>query len=323
LYYCYEIDTVYGRKIGFKTIKEAARRYYEEKIEEYFRLNKFLHEAFEERSSIYSLKELLEAIVKRAKELRVYRDSRVMSDLPGRPPTSHFHALAEYDRVLSTLELNFFVTKYYEMKDRDGRDVSVYALNYGLCQQQAISFGRPREKREQRLYFVERIFDYSPIIASYIKVNQEIICDECKERHAPESLPAIQAFGMLCPKCQKGHCRVVNLSRKYEELINGIASENLLPEAELGILKTLHDERRKMFAKEIAAELDCSYQLVGWRGKNLADRELVERDKNEQNRRVFKIREKAASIYFTDDAKDTMDFGDDNPDERDAENLDY
>ena len=42
------------------------------------------------------------------------------------------------------------------------REVSVYALNYGLCQQQTIAFGRPREKREQRLFFVERIFDFSP-----------------------------------------------------------------------------------------------------------------------------------------------------------------
>jgi hypothetical protein len=111
LYYCYEVDTVYGRKIGSKTIKDAARRYYEEKIEQAFRLNKFLHEAFEERSSIYSLKELLEVIVRRAKGLRNYRESKVMGELAGRPPTSHFHALIDYDSVLSTLELNFFITK--------------------------------------------------------------------------------------------------------------------------------------------------------------------------------------------------------------------
>ena len=323
LNYCYEADTVYSRKIGVKTIKDSARRYYEEKIAESFRLNKFLHEAFEERSSIFSLKELLEAIVKRAKELRAYRESKIMSELPGRPPTSHFHVLAEYDSVLSTLELNFLVTKYYEMKDRDGRDVSVYALNYGLCQQQAISFSRPKEKREHRLYFVERIFDFSPIIAAYIKVNQEIICENCNERHSPESLPAIEKFGMLCPKCQKGKCNVVNLSRKYEKLITDIAAENLLPRAELGILKTLHDEHRSMFAKEIASELDCSYQLVGFRGKNLADRELVERGKNEQGRRVFLLKDKAAAIYFAADPTDAMDFGNVLQDERDTESFDY
>lgn len=309
LYYCYETSIIYGQRIGVRTIQAAARRYYEEKIYQYFRLNKFLHETFEERSSIYSLKELLEEIVKRAKELRSYRESKVMSEISGRPPTSHFHVLAEYDQVLSTLELNFFLTKYYEMKDRDGREVSVYALNYGLCHQQTISFGRPREKREQRLYFVERIFDYSPIIASYIKVNQEIVCDHCSKRHPHEMLPAIQAFDMLCPECKKGTCKIINLSRKYEKLINSVSEENLLPDTELGILKTLHDERKQMFAKEIAEELDCSYQLIGKRGRNLAERDLVERRENEKGRRVFEISSSANEMYFSEATDDQMDFG--------------
>jgi hypothetical protein len=217
--------------------------------------------------------------------------------------------MAEYDSVLSTLELNFFLTKYYEMKDRDGNEVSVYALHYGLCQQQTISFGRPREKREHRLYFVERIFDFSPIIASYIKVNQEIVCDQCGHRHSYELFSAIQAYEMLCPKCKKGTCRVVNLSRKYEQLIKSVDDENLLPDTELGILKTLHDERKRMFAREIATELDCSYQLIGKRGRNLAERDLVHREENEKGRRVFEISKTAEEVYFTVVPQDKMDFG--------------
>jgi hypothetical protein len=310
LFYAYETNIIYNKRIGILAVQAGARRYYEEKIDQYFRLNKFLHETYEERSSIFSLKELLEEIVKRAKSLRSYRESKMMSELSGRPPTSHFHVVTDYDPVLSTLELNFFLTKYYEMKDRDGREVSVYALNYGLCQQEAISFGRPRQKREHRLYFVERIFDYSPIIASYIKVNQEIVCDTCGRRHDHEKLPAIQEFDMLCPGCKKGRCRIVNLSRKYERLIKEVSEENLLPATELGILKTLHDERRRMFAKEIAAELDCSYQLVGKRGRNLSERDLISRDENEQGRRVFEIKGNAESVYFLPDPEDSMDFGD-------------
>ena len=309
LFFCYETTVIYDKRIGVSTIQEAARRYYEEKIDHYFRLNKFLHETFEERSSIYSLKELLEEIVKRAKMLRTYRESKVMSGIEGRPPTSHFHVKSEYDPVLSTLEINFFLTKYYEMKDRDGRDVSVYAINYGLCQQQAISFGRPREKREHRLYFVERIFDYSPIVVSYIKVNQEIVCNNCGYRHSYEMLPAIQAYDMLCPQCKKGTCALVNLSRKYERLIMSVADENLLPDTELGILKTLHDERKSMFAKEIAAQLDCSYQLVGKRGRSLAERDLVAREENETGRRVFVITPFAQEVYFAVTPEDRMDFG--------------
>jgi predicted transcriptional regulator len=309
LYYGYETNIIYGNRIGLKTIQDASRRYYEEKIDYYFRLKKFLHETFDERSSIYSLKELLEELVKRAKELRNYRDSQVMRDISGRPPTSHFHVISEYDPILSSLELNFFLTKYYEMKDRDGREVSVYALNYGLCQQQTISFGRPREKREHRLYFVERIFDYSPIISSYLKVNQEIVCDHCGHRHSHDKLPAIQTFDMLCPECKTGTCRIINLSRKYEKLIKQVSDENLLPETDLGILKTLHDERRRMFAKEIGAELDCSYQLIGKRGRSLAERNLLSREENEKGRRVFEINSIAEDVYFSETKDDNMDFG--------------
>jgi hypothetical protein len=309
LYYCYESHIIYDKPITVTAIHSSAKRYFEEKIGHYFKLNKFLHESFEERSSIFSLKELLEELVKRAKVLRSYRESKIMKEIVGRPPTSHFHILREYDGVLSSLELNFFVSKYYEMKDRDGRDVSVYAFNYGLCQQETISFGRPDEKREQRLYFVERIFDYTPIVVSYIKVNQEIVCQNCNERHDVEKLAAIQAFDMLCPKCKIGTCRIINLSRKYENLIKQVSEESLLPQTDLGILKTLHDERKKMFAKEIASELDCSYQLVGKRGKNLAERNLVNREENEQGRRVFEIKQAAQDIYFdTDDSDLDFDF---------------
>ncbi len=309
LFFCYEMTLIYDKRIGVRTIQDASRRYYEEKIDHYFRLNKFLHETFEERSSIYSLKELFEEIVKRAKALRTYRESKVMSEIEGRPPTSHFHVRNEYDIILSTLELNFFLTKYYEMKDRDGREVSVYAINYGLCQQQAISFGRPREKREHRLYFIERVFDFSPIVMSYIKVNQEIVCNSCGHRHSHEMLPAIQTYDMLCPQCKKGTCVLVNLSRKYERLIRSVSDENLLPVTELGILKTLHDERKSMFAMEIAAQLDCSYQLVGKRGRTLAERDLVSRGENEKGRRVFEITTIAQKVYFDVGPEDRMDFG--------------
>jgi integrase len=60
LTYLYEGDLIHGRKIGPRAIREATRKYYDEKIESYFRMGKFLHETFNERSSIFSLKELLE-----------------------------------------------------------------------------------------------------------------------------------------------------------------------------------------------------------------------------------------------------------------------
>ena len=180
------------------------------------------------------------------------------------------------------------------MKDRDGKEVSVYAINYGLCQQETINFGRPREKREQRLYYVERIFDYSPIIKTYLSMNQEIVCDECGAKHEASDLPMLEKYGMLCPDCKKGQCKVVNLSKKYGDLIQKVSEDSLLPKTELG----------------------CSYQLIGKRGKNLSERELVERDENDKGRRVFKISKEAEELYFTNNSEnDNFDF--DEPEEQD------
>jgi hypothetical protein len=300
LFYAHELSLIYEKPIGLRSIRDVSRRFYEEKIESYFATNRFLHESFAERSSIFSLKELLEKIVARARELRKHSDSQVMKEIPGRPPTSHFHVVKEYESIFASLELNFFLSKYFEMSDRDGKKVSVFALNFGLCQKYSIEFGRPSGKREFRLYFVERVFDYSSIIRAHIEANQEIICEGCGSSFSLEHLEMLKFFGMLCPKCKKGTCRVTNLSKKYEETLRAVDEKLLLPSTELGILKTLHSEKRPLFAGEIAEELDCSHQLVGRRAKNLADRGLVNRKKNTEQRREFSITEDAEKSYFVE-----------------------
>jgi hypothetical protein len=183
LHFAYQNQLIHGKRIGVRAIQEAALRYYEEKVASYFAVGQFLHETFAERSSIYSLKELLEQIVARARELRTHK-SAVFDKISGRPPTSHFHVPIELEQLLSSLELNFFLTKYFEMSDRDGRKVSIFALNYGLCQRYTISFGRPLGEREFRLYFIERVFDYTPIVRAFLERNQEIICDTCGTRQS-------------------------------------------------------------------------------------------------------------------------------------------
>jgi Cdc6-like AAA superfamily ATPase len=317
LHFMHESHLIQGRRIGARAIQQAAERYYEEKIESYFKLGKFLHESFAERSSIYSLKELLESVVDRARELRSH-DSEVIRKIPGRHPTSHFHVPVGYEPIFSTLELNFFLTKYFEMTDRSSRKVSVFALNYGLCSKYDIRFGRPVGEREFRLYFVERFFDYSTLVLAYLTKNQEIVCDNraCNAPFGYDQLPALQLFGMLCPKCKSGTVRVKNLSRKYEAELDAVNQDLLLPPTELGILQTLHIERKAMRPASIAGELDCSYQLVGWRGKGLADRGLVKRYYNDLGQRFLEISDTAETAYFSENEAGALDVAEepkDNP----------
>ncbi len=305
LHYCHESHLIYDRKIGVRAIQQAAKKYYEDKIESYFSLSKFLHESFGEKSSIYGLKELLEMLVVRAKELRTH-SSTVFDSIQGRPPTSHFHISVAYESILQTLELNFFLTKYYEMSDRDGKKVTVYAMNYGLCQKYTLTFGRPSRERAYRLYFVERVFDYSPLLHKYMAKNQEIVCEECKFKYSIDDLEAIRWNKMKCRECATGLCEVVNLSKKYESVLRGVDKSLLLPAAELGILQTLHLGSVEMFAGDIASELDCSYQLVGRRGRYLHDKGLVSREKNDSGRRVFSITDLAEESYFSQEEDDGL-----------------
>lgn len=99
------------------------------------------------------------------------------------------------------------------MSNRDGKRVSVYALNYGLCEKYSIEFGRSKDTREQRLYFVERVFDYNAIFQDFIASNQEIRCDKCGQVFDASDLEALKRFKMLCPECQSGRCQVTNISK--------------------------------------------------------------------------------------------------------------
>lgn len=301
LVFLYEDQLLYEKQITVSSIADAAKRYYEEKIESYFKIGRFLHESFNERSTIYSLKELLESIVYRARDLREKSKSSVFQRIDGRHPTSHFNVNHSFESILSTLELNFFVTKYYVMSDRTGNKVNVYALNYGLCVKHSIAFGRPKENRSQRLYFVERVFDYNPIIQSYIARNQEIRCDTCGKEYEVQHLDSLRMFNMLCPSCKEGTCQVSNISRRYADLLESVSDEQLLPPTELGILNALDSQGDGLYANDIAGELDVSYQLVGKRAKKLDEMRLLDRVSGRGGRREYVLTETARATYFSDD----------------------
>tara|TARA_R110000868_G_scaffold77369_7_gene221637 strand:+ start:527 stop:2638 length:2112 start_codon:yes stop_codon:yes gene_type:complete len=307
LLYSYESDLIYGRKIGTKSIQESSERFFDEKVLPFFSTGLY-RLAFKERSSIFSLKELLEKVINKARTLR-QEGSRSTDTSSERQFASHFYVSRDYDELLQSLELAFFVTKYFEQSDREGNRVSVYALNHGLCSKYQIGFGRPTENRSDRLFFVSRKFDYNGIIRDYINSNQEVKCNSCNEQFDLNILPALKLMKMHCPECGQGKCEVINLSRKYEDVIESVEASLLLPETELGILQALKTEDRSLVAAEIASELDCSGQLVGRRGRKLSERELVTRKKAGQVYE-YELTKEAESAYFGDTRSKHLDLDD-------------
>ena len=307
LLYSYESNLIYGKPIGTRAIQDASERFFDEKVLPFFSSGIF-RMAFRERSSIFSLKELLEKIVSKARFLR-QEGSRSADSHSDSTFSSHFYVARDYDDLLLSLELAFFVTKYFEQSDREGNRVSVFALNYGLCAKYQIGFGRPSEKRSDRLFFVGRRFDYNGILREFINLNQEIRCESCGKEFDVEILPALKLTKMRCLVCGQGHCDVINLSRKYEDIIQSVDDSLLLPETELGILQALKTEDREMVAAEIASELDCSGQLVGRRGRKLHERRLVSR-KNAGQVYSYTLTEQAETAYFEGLAKQELELDD-------------
>lgn len=305
LHYVYESRLIKGRHVNVAAIQEAARRFYDEKVEPYFAIGKFLHEAFAERASIFSLKELVEAIVTHAKNLRNH-ESEIVKKIKGRPPTSHLHVPVQYEPLFSTLELNFFLTKYFEMSDRAGRKVTIFALNYGLCQKYGIRFGRPTDGPQFRRYLTAQIFDYTPILRAFLERNQEIKCRQCDRSYPLEDLKSLEFWGMHCKWCKTGTVGVVNLSLKYAPELRAVSRDLLLPPTELAILHTLHSESAPLSAAFVAGELDCSYQLVAKRAKRLAERGLVKRYRSKRGKRLLRI-EPAAEAYFSTAHREELD----------------
>jgi len=309
LYYLYKSHLIHKKKINIKAIRDAAAEFYGDKFQSGFMLGKFVARSFDERASIFSLKELLESLVRHARELKSHSEFAMMRGLNGTPPTSHFYVSRGLESILATLELNFFLTKYFEMSDIGGRKVAVYALNFGICQQYAIAFGWPMKEREDSLYFDQRIFDFDPLLVQFIQQNQEIRCTNCGIQHGSEQLNALSLFDMRCPTCKTGTCVVRNLSRKYESLLNDVNTELLLPPTELGILQTLKAGKRAMHARDIATDLDMPPQLMGETGETLAEQGLVKRGADDQGRTTFEITELAQTRYFSSAPGDSLDVG--------------
>jgi hypothetical protein len=215
------------------------------------------------------------------------------------PPVSHFSVAPSLDRVLSSLELNFLLTKYHEMRNKDGQDVLIYALHHGLCEAERLPWGYPRGRRDDRSYFVQRCFDYTRTVHQFLAKNQTIRCPNCGACFSMDQRDKFEFYKWRCPECNDGTCQVVNLGEEFEQEVQRLSQDIMLDPVELQILGTLHDEAKPMRAGEISALLDVTFQLVGKRTEKLRDMDLVTKDKT-QGVTQSAITPKAAAVYFTE-----------------------
>jgi DNA-binding transcriptional ArsR family regulator len=213
------------------------------------------------------------------------------------PPVSHFSVTPALEKVLSSLELNFLVSKYHEMRNKDGQDVTIYALSCGLCEAERLPWGYPSGRRDDRSYFVQRCFDYTRVIHQFLSENQTIRCDNCAACFNMDQREKFEFYKWRCPDCDLGRCRVLNLGEEFRKEVAALDEKVMLDPVELQILETLHDEQTRMRAGEISTLLDTTYQLVGKRTEKLRDMGLVDKERIDGFPKS-EITDRAESIYF-------------------------
>lgn len=293
-----------GQKITSASIRLASRKYYENTISKYFdRMNRYALEPFQNKLDRHNQKELLKCLVMEATTVRRKITNREVGGnyfaaLQGIPPTSHFTVHPELEEVFSSLESNFFVSRYKKLRDKEGRDVIAYALFLGLCESERMTWGYP-DGRPFRHYFQQRCFEYTRAVHLFLSRNKTIKCGSCGCCHPMELKESLALYKWRCPECNEGVCAVTNLSDDFEEEIDALDKGIMLEPIELEIVSILHEENRRMRAGEISALIDTTHQLVGRRTSKLQEMGLISKERDERDGRMKSvITERCEITYF-------------------------
>jgi hypothetical protein len=279
LHQCYLDRVAKKQRITAASIRLASEKYFTHVVSQYFdQMSRFALEPFARKIDRHNQKKLLEAIVAEAKEVRKKIRAREVGgtyfDKLPNPGVSHFTVSPQLEKVLASLEFNFLLTKYSDMRDKDAKDVSVFALFYGLCEAERLPWGYPKG-REYRNYFVQRVFDFNHVIHQFLSKTKTIRCDECGACFPIDRRESFELFHWKCPECNRGTCEIVNVSDDFQPEVMAADKALMLEPVELSILNVLHDEQRPMRAGEISQLLDVTHQLVGRRTAKLAERGLL------------------------------------------------
>ena len=239
LFYVYETELIHNRLISPTAVESAVQRYYEEKIESDFKLRQsFLQISFQDQdASFYALSQLLDNIIVKASKAISDRSRRSHLGPGDTHTSSHFCVATTMEKYLETLELNFFLTRYQTTVTRGGKEVSVFALNYGLCRKHHIMFGRGNGNPP---YYLIPRFDYSRLIHSHIGSSQEIKCSACGHVFPLDQLDALRLYDMACPRCKVGTCEVRSVAGSHTGELARVDLKERLPEAQLKILSVLY-----------------------------------------------------------------------------------
>jgi hypothetical protein len=287
-----------SEKININTLNEAAKRFYNERLALFFEEGKSAQMTYDERVEIFHLRTLLSDIIDREKEIKTSirtnkYTAKIFDKERTNPYTSHFYVSKKIEHIMGTLELNFFVNKYNEMSSKNGEKVSIYALNYGLCLNENIRWGKP-EGNDARTYFIESPFNFNNLVMQFLKETNEIVCNDCGFVYSEDDLEFLKRHNMNCLECGSRASVVVKkrISDSFKEEIEEIENRgNLLDREQYAFMRLAIIKDRRVTAREMALELDVTSQKIGWITKKLEEEFYYLTKSKESGNTVYTISE--------------------------------
>lgn len=268
-------------KISKKILQEAAKQHYIDDIEYVLTKSEYIeYKSYDEAFEQYHLLDLLKRIINRAKDNKkqIGKSTAKIFEpyTTNTAPSNYLFVIEEMENILRTLEFNFFITKYSNQKDKDGKDISIFSLNYGLCIDNNIIF----DEKSDRKFRIERVFDFNKLINEWMNNSKDLICSDCQQKYPIEQKDVFIKFNMPCPACQGNVQLRPVIDKKVKQRIDNI---DKLPKKEFEILMVLKN-KDLLRAGELGQELDRAYQSINHSvGKKSKAKHLGYLDRSEEN----------------------------------------
>ncbi|EDQ00060.1 hypothetical protein [Shewanella benthica] len=255
-------------KITRKILQESAKQHYKSDIEfvltksEYVEYKTY-NESFEQFHLLELLRTLIEKSVVNKKHIGNSRAKIFEKYTTNSAPSNYLYIPEAMEDILKTLEFNFFVTKHSQQKDKDGCNISIFSLNYGLCVDNNIIYDDGCDRK----FRLERIFDCSKLLADWMTCSKELICLTCGCKYEISQKDVFIKHGVKCfaSNCQGDVILQPVINAEHKKLIeNNIR----IQKNEYEILNAL-ESKKHMTATELGNELDRPYQSINHSiGKN-------------------------------------------------------
>ncbi len=214
-------------------------------------------------------------------------------------PSSHFYVEKDIETILQTLELYYIVSKFNEGSSRKkpGMKISYYGLNYGLCLENNIDYGKP-ELRRAYDYWRQDEFNYTTFIPAALNAVEVPICSNCGYKYDDKNEYSIAKKFGYCLSC-KAEQSINSTNQLKEILATEIAKwkSDSLPDIEIDILRVLYNSRTTMTAAEIGSLVERHHLGVTKIMNKLKRKDYISYDVHEK--RYYKITQKSIDTFFS------------------------